>query len=244
MRLLATAVGLSVLGSLGGLLLASSLLLFKTDVRDRLVPWLISYAVGTLLGVALLSLVPEALASLQSPRVLGTLLAGIVTFFVLEKLVIWRHCHIDGCVVHHGAAAPLILIGGGVHTFADGAIIAAAVMTSVPLGLSTALAVIAHEIPHEVSDFAILLGAGYSRRKALGRNLVSGATGVIGALLMFGAAGLLPTALPYVLSFAAGNFLYVAMSDLIPDLHRGPGEAGAARQIVLMALGIGTVLLL
>lgn len=232
------------MGSLGGLLLASSLLLFKTGLRARLVSWLISYAVGTLLGVALLALVPEALVSLDASIALGTLLAGIVTFFVLEKLVIWRHCHIDGCEVHHGAAAPLILIGGGVHTFADGAIIAAAVMTSVPLGLSTALAVIAHEIPHEVSDFAILLGAGYSRRRALARNLVSGATGVIGALLMFGAAGLAPAALPYVLAFAAGNFLYVAMSDLIPDLHRGGLESGAFRQIMMMALGIGTILVL
>ncbi len=244
MRLLVTAVGLSVLGSLGGLLLASTLLLFKTGIRVQLVSWLISYAVGTLLGVALLVLMPEALITLRAPLALGTLLGGIVTFFILEKLVIWRHCHIDDCEVHHGSAAPLILIGGGVHTFADGAIIAAAVMTSVPLGLSTALAVVAHEIPHEISDFAILLGAGYSRSRALAGNLVSGATGIVGAVVMYVAVDRVPVAIPYVLSFAAGNFLYVALSDLIPDLHRGPGETAPFRQIAMMTLGIGTILAL
>ena len=114
MSLLAAAIALSVVGSLGGLLLASLLLLLRDPVRHTLVPSLISYAVGTLLGVALLALLPEALALLDPSSVLGTLLAGILGFFVLEKLVIWRHCHEDDCDVHASSAA-LILIGGAVH---------------------------------------------------------------------------------------------------------------------------------
>ena len=119
-------------------------------------PWLVSYAVGALLGVALLALLPEALATLTPAPVFGTLLAGILVFFMLEKLVLLRHCHTDECQVH-GATAPLVIIGDAFHNFIDGAIICAAVLTSVPLGINTAIAVAAHEIPQEVGDVAILL---------------------------------------------------------------------------------------
>src|SRR3954471_14511816 len=155
-------------------------------MRTRLVPWLVSYAVGALLGVALLALLPEALAELASQRVFGTLLAGILVFFVLEKLVLIRHCHTDECQVH-GAAAPLVIIGDAFHNFIDGAIICTAVLTSVPLGINTAIAVAAHEIPQEVGDVAILLGAGYSRRRALILNVASGGSGILGALVAFAA---------------------------------------------------------
>ena len=242
MPLLATALGLSLLGSCGGLLVASSLLLFKDSTRTRLVPWLVSYAVGTLLGVALLALLPQALLSLKPVAVFGTLLAGILTFFVLEKLVLWRHCHTHDCQVH-GATAPLILVGDAFHNFIDGAIVGAAVLTSVPLGISTAIAVAAHEIPQEVGDIAILLAAGYSRGRALLLNLVSGVSGIVGALAAFGTVGLLPGALPYVLAFSSASLLYIAMSDLIPDLHRGQIDASAIRQVVLIAAGIGTIML-
>ena len=181
MRLLATALGLSVLGSCGGVLVASSLLLFNDALRTRLVPWLVSYAVGALLGVALLALLPEALASLPPARVFGTLLAGILVFFVLEKLVLLRHCHTDECEVH-AATAPLVLIGDAFHNFIDGAIICTAVLSSVPLGINTAIAVAAHEIPQEVGDVAILLAAGYSRRAGAAANMLSGASGIVGAL--------------------------------------------------------------
>jgi zinc and cadmium transporter len=239
-HLLATALGLSLLGSCGGLVLASSLLLFSEDARRRIVPWLVSYAVGALLGVALLALLPEALVSLPPAVVFPTLLAGIIVFFVLEKLVLLRHCHTDECQVH-GATAPLVLIGDAFHNFIDGAIISTAVLSSVPLGVNTAIAVAAHEIPQEVGDFAILLAAGYSRRRAMLLNLVSGASGLAGALLAYGAVEVVPALRPYVLAFSSASLIYIAMSDLIPDLHRGQLEASGVRQVALIAAGIATV---
>lgn len=241
MRLLATALGLSLLGSLGGLLVASTLLLFTDSVRTRLLPWLISYAVGALLGVALLALLPEALRSLEPPVVFGTLLSGILLFFLLEKLVLLRHCHTDQCHVH-GAAAPLVLLGDAFHNFIDGATIGTAVLTSVPLGINTALAVAAHEIPQEVGDVAILLASGYSRRRALLLNILSGASGIAGALLAFAAIEIVPTVRPHVLVLSSASLLYIAMSDLIPDLHRGQVDRSSLRQVLLIGAGVLTVM--
>jgi zinc and cadmium transporter len=238
--LLATALGLSLLGSCGGLVVASSLLLFSDAARTRLLPWLVSYAVGALLGVALLALLPEALSLVAPPVVFGTLLGGILTFFVLEKLVLLRHCHTDDCQVH-GATAPLVLVGDAIHNFMDGAIVCTAVMTSIPLGINTAIAVAAHEIPQEVGDVAILLAAGYSRGGALMLNVVSGAAGLVGALVAFAAVEIVPGVRPYVLAFSAASLLYIAMSDLIPDLHRGEIDRSALRQALLIAAGIATV---
>jgi zinc and cadmium transporter len=239
-HLLATALGLSLLGSCGGLVLASSLLLFSVRTRSRVVPWLVSYAVGALLAVALLALIPEALGTLPATTVFETLLAGIIVFFILEKLVLLRHCHTDECQVH-GATAPLVLFGDAFHNFIDGAIISAAVLSSVPLGVNTAIAVAAHEIPQEVGDFAILLAAGYSRGRAMLLNLVSGLSGLAGALLAYGAVEVVPGVRPYVLAFSSASLIYIAMADLIPDLHRGQIASSGVRQVVLMAAGIGTV---
>jgi zinc and cadmium transporter len=244
-RTYAVAVGLSILGSFGGLLTASTFLLLGDGLRVKLVPWLISYAVGTLLGVALLALLPEALAGLEAKKAMPTLLAGILAFFLLEKLVLWRHCHdAHECEVHTSSTATLVIVGDAFHTFVDGAVIAAAVVTSVPLGITTALAVATHEIPQEVGDVAILLRAGYSRLRAFTVNLLSGLGGILGAMAMIYAAEALPHALPYVLAFAAGNFLYVAMADLIPDLHRGGLEGGPVRQLLLIGVGVFTIMML
>ena len=240
MPLLGTALVLSLLGSCGGLVVASSLLLFTDAVRTRLLPWLVSYAVGALLGVALLALLPEALTLMAPTRVFATLLAGILVFFILEKLVVLRHCHSDECQVH-AATAPLVIIGDAFHNFIDGAIICTAVLSSVPLGINTALAVAAHEIPQEVGDVAILLAAGYSRTRTLLLNLASGASGIVGALVAYGAVGVIPGVRPYVLAFSAASLLYIAMSDLIPDLHRREIDRNAVRQVVLIAAGIATV---
>jgi zinc and cadmium transporter len=241
-HLLATALGLSLLGSCGGLFVASSLVLFPARVRTRLVPWLVSYAVGALLGVALLALLPEALAELSPRAVFATLLVGIMIFFVLEKLVLLRHCHTDDCHVH-AAAAPIVFVGDAFHNFLDGAIICTAVLTSVPLGVNTAIAVAAHEIPQEVGDVAVLLAAGYSRGRALLLNVVTGIAGILGALVAFATVEVVPGVRPYVLAISSASLLYIAMSDLIPDLHRGEIDANGVRQVALIAAGIFTVVI-
>jgi zinc and cadmium transporter len=237
-------LSLSVAGSIGGLVVAAVLLFFNQNVRTRVVPWLVSYAVGTLLGASLLRLAPEALASLTPPVALGTLLSGIITFFILEKLVLWRHCHDDEDCHVHRSTATLVIVGDAVHTFVDGIVIAAATLTSIPLGVSTALALIAHEIPQEAGDFAVLLSAGYTRRRALILNLTAGLGGLAGATLMLLFGGTAPTVVPFVLAFAAGNFMYVAMADLIPSLHRGHVDSNSVRQVLLIASGVATIALL
>ena len=237
------ALGLSLVGGLGGLLLASGVLLINDTARAKLVPWLVSYAVGALLGVSMLALLPATLEQLPSGHVFTTLLWGILLFFLLEKLVLWRHCHIHDCEVHESSIVP-VLVGDTFHNFVDGALIAAAVITSVPLGVSTAFAVAAHEIPQELGDFAILLHAGHSRGKALLLNVLSGAASAAGAVAAFVAVDTIPRILPYVLALAAASFLYVAMADLIPGLHRGRTDAGSMRQILLIAAGVATVVIL
>lgn len=242
MSSLVLALLLSAAGSVFGVLVASVVYLVGEPARDRLVSWLISYAVGSLLGLSLLKLVPESLESLPPAVALSTLLFGILTFFMLEKLVVWRHCHdTEGCAVHSSAAS-LVIIGDVFHTFIDGAIIAAATITSVPLGISTALATAAHEVPQELGDAAILLKAGYTRTRALTLNLLSGIGGIGGALAVFFTLGHMPTVLPYVIAFAAGSFLYVAMSDLIPSLHRGQPDVHPVGQVILIAGGLITLL--
>jgi zinc and cadmium transporter len=238
-RIALIALGLSLLGGLGGLLVASGILLINDSRRAQLVPWLVSYAVGALLGVSMLAILPETLEHLPASQVFATLLGGILIFFVLEKLVLWRHCHTHDCEVHDGSVFPVV-IGDAFHNFVDGAVIAAAVITSVPLGISTALAVAAHEIPQEVGDFAILLHAGYSRRRALLLNVTSGLASAAGAAVALVAVRFVPIILPYCLALAAASFLYVAMADLIPGLHRGRTDAHSLRQIVLIAFGVAT----
>jgi zinc and cadmium transporter len=239
------ALGLSVLGGLGGLMVAASVLLIKDSARTKIVPELVSYAVGALLGAATLKILPEAASEAGFPasRLYATLLGGVMLFFILEKLVLWRHCHTHDCEVHESSVVGVIF-GDAFHNFIDGAVIATAVMTSVPLGIQTAIAVAAHEIPQELGDFAILLHAGYSRGRALLLNVLSGLASAAGALVAFAFFDFLPTLRPYCLVLAAASFLYVAMADLIPGLHKGRTDAASMRQIVLIALGILTMLVL
>lgn len=237
-------IGLSTLGSVGGFLVASVMLVLHKDIRAKLVPWLVSYAVGTLLGAALLGLMPEALALLPPTAALACMLGGIFTFFILEKLVLWRHCHDDFACAVHPSTVTLVIVGHTVHTFVDGVVIAAAAIVSLPLGLAAALAAAAHEIPQVAGDFAVVLSAGFSRSRAVVLNLAAALGGVAGAgaMLLFGSR--VPAVVPYVLAFAAGNFLYVAMADLIPNLHRGNIDRNAIRQVVLIGLGVLTIVAL
>ncbi len=231
----------SLIGSVGAIGGAALLLLFPDGMRRTLVPCLVSYATGTLLAAAFLGMIPAALAQEEPTAVTGTVLAGIVLFFVLEKLVLWRHCHLGDCPAEHGRAAPLILIGDAFHNFVDGIVIAAGFLTSVPLGIAASFAVVMHEIPQEVGDFAILLDAGYSRSKAIALNTLSASTTLPGALMAWLWLGEMRGAVAYILAISAASFIYIATADLIPELHRRNDGRTAGRQLALLLTGIGTI---
>ena len=161
----------SILGSVGSILTASFFLRIKREKQERLIPCLISYATGTLLTAALLGMIVQAINRSNPTLVLSFVLGGLILFFLLEKLVIWRHCHRMQCEVH-GSAGPILLIGDSFHNFIDGVVIAASFIISFPIGLIVSVSVIAHEIPQEVGDFAILLDSGYSKKKAFVFNLI------------------------------------------------------------------------
>lgn len=232
--------GFSLLGSVGAVAGAALFLFFPEAIRKVLVPCLISYATGTLLGAAFLGMIPAGLKLAPAVTVTATVLAGMVLFFVLEKLVLWRHCHDSACEVH-GRAGPLILIGDAFHNFVDGVVIAAAFLSSIPLGIAAALAVIAHEIPQEVGDFAILLDGGYGRMQAFVLNSLSAAATLPGAVVAYLWLGETRAAVPYILALSAASFIYIAAADLIPGLHRQATAAASLRQFVLLLAGIGTI---
>ena len=238
--LLGWIIVFSVLGSLGAIAGAALLLLFPEGTRRTLLPCLLSYATGTLLGAAFLGMIPNALQQATPIAISGTVLAGIVIFFALEKVVIWRHCHDVECEVH-GAAGPLILIGDAFHNFVDGFVIAAAFLTSMPLGIAASLAVIAHEVPQEVGDFAILLENGYSRTQALALNMLSSLTTLPGAVIAYFFLGATREAVPFILALSAASFIYIAVADLVPSLHRQVGLKSALMQFALLLAGIGTI---
>lgn len=234
--------GFSILGGIGAIVGAGLILLFPGRIRHSLVPALVSYATGTLLGAAFLGMIPSALKQAPQFTVMATVLAGMVLFFLLEKVVLWRHCHDSECIVH-SRAAPLILIGDAFHNFVDGVVIAAAFLTSIPLGIATSLAVIAHEVPQEVGDFAILLDSGYGRVKALLLNGLSASATLPGALATYFWLGETRQAVPYILALSASSFIYIAAADLIPGLHRQVTFAASIRQFLLLLAGIGTITL-
>lgn len=241
--LLILIVIFSLLGSIGAIALAGLLLLFPEKVRELLIPRLISYAAGTLLGAAFLGLIPHALLDIDASTALSVVLAGIVLFFVLEKLVIWRHCHEEHCEVHR-TAGPLILFGDAFHNFTDGVVIAAAFLTSISLGVAASLAVIVHEIPQEAGDFAILLDSGYSKRRAFLYNSISGLSALFGAMLAYFFLMEVNRAIPYIMALSAASFIYIAIADLIPNLHRYSTVRESIHQLVFMLAGIGTITLL
>lgn len=233
-------IGFSILGSIGAIAGAALFLFFPDGVRKILLPYMISYATGTLLGAAFLGMIPAGLERAPANPLMATVLAGLVMFFVLEKLVIWRHSHNEGSG-GQGSAAPLILIGDAFHNFVDGVVIAAAFLNSVPLGMTAALAVIAHEVPQEVGDFAILLDNGYSRSRALLLNGLSSSTTLPGALMAYFWLGETREAVPYILAVSAASFIYIAVADLIPALNRQITLVASVWQFVMLMTGIGTI---
>lgn len=227
--------------------------LVALTARPHWVPKLVSYAIGALLGAVFLEILPHALSLGQPPQVvLAAVLAGILLFFVLERLVLWRHDHghdhgddaMAASQAHdHGGArtGAMIVIGDSVHNFVDGLIISAAFTTEPRLGVITALAIIAHEIPQETGDFLVLLHGGLSRRRALMMNLVSSVAMVVGGALGVLALHQLQTAVPVLLALAASSMIYVAVADLIPGLHRRAGLSATLWQVSLILLGVGTI---
>lgn len=229
-----------LLGGVGSVITAARVLTLTDEVRHRLLPLLLSYATGTLLGTAFIGLLPESLEQAPPMVVSITILVGILLFFLLEKFFISHHCQTEFCEVH-GRAGPLILIGDSLHNFVDGFVIAAAFLTSFPLGVATSLAVFVHEIPQEVGDFAILLDTGYSTRRAFLYNLLSALASLPGAIIAYAYLETVQVAVPYVLALAAASFMYIAMADLLPNLHRYAPLAATRRQLLLMSAGIGTI---
>lgn len=231
----------------GAVLSVFSAAAFAMWSSPKRIPMLISYAVGALLGAVFLEILPHALEETKSIHQLTTtVLIGILAFFVLEKLVLWRHCHYEDCEAHdrheepsdHGRSGLMILIGDTFHNFVDGILIAAAFSADVRLGLVTAIAIIAHEIPQEVGDFIILLHSGYSRTKALAFNLLSSLATLVGGLLAYFALQSLQALIPPLLGLAAASMIYVAVADLIPGLHKRPELGATLEQVVLIAAGI------
>ena len=266
MPLLASIVVFSALGGIASAALAVAFLWIPEPRAARMLPHFVSFATGALLGAALLALLPEAIAGagIAGAHAIGvTLIVGLAVFFVIEKLVLWWHTRGEGEAPpgHHGhhsggqeghshaghssardhASGVLVLVGDSVHNALDGVLIAAAFLTSVSLGLMTTFAVAAHEIPHRVGDFAILVHAGFSRSRALLLNLGTGVASVIGAVAAYYGLQRALWVLPYALAFAAAGFLYIAVAGLIPGLHRRADARTSAIQVILITLGIAVI---
>jgi zinc and cadmium transporter len=235
----------------GGVLSVLLAGMFAFAAHPSWVPRLVSFAVGTLLGAVFLEILPHALEYGQADSVAISVLIGLLAFFVLEKLVLWRHCHHEACEVHgvethahdhgHQRAGLMILVGDTFHNFVDGILIAGAFLADTQLGIVTALAIIAHELPQEVGDFLVLLHSGYSKSRALFFNLLSSLAMVVGGLLGYLALEGMSQLTPYLLGVAASSMIYVAVADLIPGLHKRPELSATLEQVLLIGLGIGAI---
>lgn len=250
MSLLAMILLASAAGGLLSVLLASVALRMKAEW----VPVMVSYAIGALLGAVFLEILPHAVEHAGSFHAMGgVVLGGILGFFILEKLVLWRHCHTEHCEAHgapvqqvrhdhdHGRSGMMITVGDTVHNFVDGVMIAAAFLVDIKLGVVTAFAIAAHEVPQELGDFLILLHSGYSKTRALALNLLSSAAMLLGAVCGYFLLADMRQLLPYMLAVAASGMIYVAVADLIPGLHKRVELGHTAQQVLLIALGVLTV---
>ena len=245
-----------LLACLGGAALSlaiAALVAFR--VQARWIPTVVSYAVGALLGAVFLDLLPHLFEQTRDPgRIAGFLLLGLLAFFVLEKVLLWRHHHHSddepgaqpGSHAHyhaqdHGRTGWMIVVGDAFHNFTDGVIIAGAFLADVRLGVVTAVAIIAHEIPQEIGDFLVLLHSGFERRQALAMNALSGLATVAGALIAYFAISHVSVWIPDILAIAAASMIYVAVADLIPGLQRRTAPAETLLQVAFIALGIASI---
>jgi len=237
---LTSVLVVSLLSFIGVLFLA-----VKKSILQKLLLFLVSFAAGGMLGGAFIHLLPEAIDQLGvgfnfSLSVLG----GILAFFILEKFIAWRHCHIPTSRQHPHPLALMNLVGDAFHNFIDGVIIAASFMVSFPLGIVTSLAVVFHEIPQEIGDFGVLVYGGFSKVKALFFNFASALTAILGAVLTLILGSRLVGVIPLVIPFTAGGFLYIAGSDLIPELHKETNLLKSGVQLLGLLLGIGLMVVL
>jgi len=240
---------------MGGVLSLAIAGVVALTLLTRWVNLMVSFAVGALLAVAFLDVLPEALKrSSSNEAMLSTLLGGLLLFFLLEKAALWRHSHAGADEdehaghEHHGhhhgpgrATATMILVGDGFHNFVDGILVAAAFTADVRLGIATAAAVMIHEIPQEIGDFMVLLHSGYSRRRALAWNFISSLTAVAGGVLGYLLLDVMEQALPHVLALASASFIYIAMADLIPSMQRRWDGKAAVWQVSLIGAGIASI---
>jgi zinc and cadmium transporter len=238
-----------VLACLAGGVLSVGAAAFALVLRAKWIPMLVSFAIGTLLGAAFLEVLPHAFGEGEPQEVAAAILGGILGFFLLEKLLLWRHSHDhgeDAEPMHHhehARAGGLIVIGDTVHNFVDGLLIAAAFLQGPELGLVTAVAIVAHEIPQEVGDFLVLLHSGYTRARAFALNIVSSLGSVVGGVLGYFALEGFENWEPTLLGVVAASMIYVAVADLIPGLHKRPELRHTAQQAVLIAAGVGVIFL-
>ena len=240
---------------LAGVVSITAAAVFSFTLLSKVVERMVSLSVGIMLSTSLLHALPEAFESGADPHTLfGTLLGGLLAFFVLEKVALLRHSHHhEGDGHHHahghdakqaGRAGWMILIGDGLHNFTDGILIAAAFLSDPNLGIVTAVAIIAHEIPQEIGDFIVLLNAGFSRLRAYVFNLLCSLLAVAGGILGYATLDRASGLIPYVLVFASSGFIYIAVSDLMPQMQRRATVRESIPQLLLIGLGVVIVLLL
>lgn len=236
-----TAVFLvSLVSFLGVLTLA-----FKLDVLKKIVMYLVSLSAGALLGAAFFHLIPEATEAIGfGLPVAGFTLSGIIVFFALEKIICWRHCHIPTSPDHPHPFAIMNLVGDTLHNFIDGMVIAASFLVSLSLGISTTIAVLLHEIPQEMGEFGVLVHGGFRRLKALFVNFASALTAVVGAVLVLALNIRVEALTAYLIPFTAGGFIYIAASDLIPEMKKDITPLNSLVQMFFLLLGLGIMLAL
>lgn len=239
-----------MVASLAGGVLSAGAAAFALFLRAAWISTLVSFAIGALLGAAFLEVIPHAFDHGEPHAVAGSILGGILVFFLLEKLLLWRHSHDEPEPAHdhghahdRGRSGALIVVGDTIHNFLDGILIAAAFLQSTQLGIVTALAIVAHEIPQEVGDFVILLNSGYSKARAFLLNMLSSCATLVGGALGYYALQIIQSWTPVLLGFVAASMIYVAVADLIPGLHRRTALGATLSQTILIALGIGSIAL-
>jgi zinc and cadmium transporter len=246
-----SSLGWIVAASLAGGVISAGAAAFALVLRAAWIPTLVSFAIGALLGAAFLEVIPHAFEHGDPHTVAMSILGGILVFFLLEKLLLWRHSHDDHDVEHlaahaghdHGRSGALIVVGDTIHNFLDGILIAAAFLQSTQLGIVAALAIVAHEIPQEVGDFLILLNSGYSKARAFLLNMLSSCATLVGGVLGYYTLQVIEGWTPLLLGIVAASMIYVAVADLIPGLHRRTSLRATVSQTVLIALGIGSIAL-